>query len=59
MIYQLFFETEGSRQYYGEYRSIEDALYFFESLMKHGSTLYKASDITKIEVICLAKEPKK
>lgn len=65
MIYQLFFETEGSRQFYGEYRSIQDMLYFFNELMTKGAVSsdrenaiiqYKASDITKIEVICLAKD---
>jgi hypothetical protein len=65
MVYQLFFETEGSRQFYGEYRDINDMLYFFNELMNKGAISsngdseviqFKASDIKKIEVICLARE---
>lgn len=64
MIYQLFFETEGTRQYYGEYRDINDMLYFFNELLtkdaqssdgEYSAIQYPASEITKIEVICLTK----
>ena len=68
MIYQLFFETQGSRQFYGEYRDIQSMLYFFNELMNKGAISsdgdnaviqYKSSDITRIEVICLSKDATK
>jgi hypothetical protein len=64
MVYQLFFELEGSRQYYGEYRDINDMLYFFNELMTKGAissdgnnntVQYKPSEIKRVEIVCLAK----
>lgn len=62
MVYQLFFETEGSRQFYGEYRDINEMLYFFNELMTKGAistdgekniVQYPASSIKRVEVICI------
>jgi len=62
MVYQLFFEIGGSRKFYGEYRDIDQMLYFFNELMTKGAistdgekniVQYPASRVERVEVICI------